>query len=86
LHVTDLNEKEESSNMKYTQSGGQTVTGPEDWFTGTVQIDGVRDSDEQSAIGCAHVRFSPGARTAWHHHPRGQTLYVADGIRPRCNT
>ena len=66
--------------MKYTQSGGQTVTGAEDRFTGTVQIDGVRDPDEQSAIGCAHVRFSPGARTAWHHHPRGQTLYVTDGI------
>ena len=66
--------------MKYTQSGGQTVTGAEDRFTGTVQIDGVRDPGEQSAIGCAHVRFSPGARAAWHHHPKGQTLYVTDGI------
>ena len=34
----------------------------------------------QSAIGCAHVRFAPGARTAWHSHPKGQTLYVTDGI------
>jgi quercetin dioxygenase-like cupin family protein len=45
-----------------------------------VFIDGIRNPDEQSAIGCAHVRFAPGARTAWHSHPKGQTLYVTDGI------
>lgn len=66
--------------MRLTQSGGQTGTGPEDRFTGTVFIDGVRDPDEQSAVACAHVRFAPGARTAWHTHPKGQTLYVTDGI------
>src|SRR3978361_700314 len=66
--------------MKYKKSGGQTATGPHDWFTGTVQIDGIRNPDDLSAIGCAHVRFSPGARTAWHHHPKGQTLYVPEGI------
>jgi quercetin dioxygenase-like cupin family protein len=66
--------------MRITPSGGRTVAGPADWFTGTVYIDGVRDPDEQTAVGCAHVRFAPGARTAWHRHPRGQTLYVTDGI------
>ena len=66
--------------MKYTQSGGQTGVGPADWFTGTVYIDGIRNPDEQSAVGCAHVRFTPGARTAWHTPPQGQTLYVTDGI------
>jgi quercetin dioxygenase-like cupin family protein len=66
--------------MKYTQSGGKTVHGPENWFTGDVLIDTVRNPDEHTAIGCAHVRFTPGARTAWHHHPKGQTLYVTDGI------
>ncbi len=66
--------------MKITPSGGQTARGPADWFTGDVLIDYVRSADEQSAIGCAHVRFTPGARTAWHRHPRGQTLYVTDGI------
>ena len=66
--------------MKLTRSGGQTASGPESWFTGTVFIDGIRNPDDQSAVGCAHVRFSPGARTAWHHHPKGQTLYVTDGI------
>ncbi|MFE3542763.1 cupin domain-containing protein [Nocardia sp. NPDC059177] len=66
--------------MKYSRSGGPTATGPTAYFTGTVLIDGIRDPDEQTAIGCAHVRFTPGARTAWHHHPRGQTLYVTDGV------
>jgi quercetin dioxygenase-like cupin family protein len=66
--------------MRLTKSGGQTAPGPQDWFTGTVYIDGIRNPDDQSAIGCAHVRFAPGARTAWHHHPKGQTLYVTDGI------
>ena len=66
--------------MKLTQSGGQTAVGPGEWFTGTVYIDGIRDPDDQSAFGFSHVRFSPGARTAWHRHPKGQTLYVTDGI------
>lgn len=66
--------------MRFTRSGGQSGRGPEDWFTGTVFIDGIRNPDDQSAVGCAHVRFTPGARTAWHTHPKGQTLYVTDGI------
>ncbi|MBF4164021.1 (R)-mandelonitrile lyase [Nocardioides acrostichi] len=66
--------------MKYTPSSTQTAPGPTDWFTGTVWIDGLRSPDEQSAVGCAHVRFAPGARTAWHTHPHGQTLYVTDGV------
>jgi quercetin dioxygenase-like cupin family protein len=66
--------------MKFMKSGGQTAVGPKEWFTGTVYIDNVRNPDDQSAVGCAHVRFTPGARTAWHTHPKGQTLYVTDGI------
>jgi quercetin dioxygenase-like cupin family protein len=66
--------------MKFTRSGGQTATGPQNWFTGSVYVEGIRNPDEQTAIGCAHVRFTPGARTAWHRHPKGQTLYVTDGI------
>ena len=66
--------------MRFTPSGGRSGPGPEDWFTGAVFIDGIRNPDEQTAIGCAHVRFTPGARTAWHTHPKGQTLYVTDGI------
>ncbi len=66
--------------MQFTRSAGQSATGPADWFTGTVFIDSIRNPDEHSAVGCAHVRFTPGARTAWHTHPKGQTLYVTDGI------
>jgi quercetin dioxygenase-like cupin family protein len=66
--------------MKFTPSDGQTARGPAESFTGDVLIDTIRNPDDQSAIGCAHVRFSPGARTAWHSHPKGQTLYVTDGI------
>jgi hypothetical protein len=66
--------------MKITPSYNETATGPHDWFTGAVYIDSIRNADDQSAVGCAHVRFTPGSRAAWHHHPRGQTLYVTDGI------
>ncbi|MCX5395534.1 cupin domain-containing protein [Streptomyces sp. NBC_00102] len=66
--------------MKYTRSNDRTATGPAASFTGTVYVDGLRAPDGQSAVGCGHVRFTPGARTAWHHHPKGQTLYVTDGI------
>lgn len=67
--------------MKFTASLDRTTArGPAECFTGDVLVETVRNPDEQTAIGCAHVRFAPGARTAWHHHPKGQTLYVTDGI------
>lgn len=50
--------------MKYTKNAGPTAAGPMDWFTGSVSVDTIRNPDEQSAIGYAHVRFTPGARTA----------------------
>jgi quercetin dioxygenase-like cupin family protein len=66
--------------MKITPASSDTAAGPGEWFTGDVYIDAIRNPDDRSAVGCAHVRFTPGARTAWHHHPKGQTLYVTDGI------
>ena len=66
--------------MRFTPSGGRTAPGPAETFSGTVYVDGIRNPDAESAVGCAHVRFAPGARTAWHTHPKGQTLYVTDGI------
>lgn len=66
--------------MKFTPSGGTSSPGPAACFTGTVFVDGIRNPDEQSAVGAAHVRFTPGAHTAWHTHPLGQTLYITDGI------
>ncbi|OYN97712.1 quercetin dioxygenase-like cupin family protein [Propionibacteriaceae bacterium ES.041] len=70
--------------MKFTRSGGKTGAGPSEWFTGNVLMEPIRNPDEQSAVGAAHVRFAPGARTAWHRHPKGQTLYVTDGIGLVC--
>lgn len=66
--------------MKLTKNSLSTAKGPNGWFTGDVYIDGIRNPDEQSAVGAAHVHFTPGARTVWHTHPKGQTLYVTDGI------
>ena len=57
--------------------------GPEDWFTGTVRIDPLFGTP--TGTGGAHVTFEPGARTAWHTHPRGQTLIVTFGLgRVQC--
>ena len=56
-----------------------TIKGPADWFTGDVWIDPIVGPTEHSALNVAAVRFTPGARTAWHSHAGGQTLYVTDG-------
>lgn len=53
--------------------------GPADWFTGTVRIDPLNQPAEPARAACAHVTFEPGARTAWHTHPLGQTLVVTSG-------
>ena len=56
-----------------------TVRGPADWFTGDVWMDSVVQPDDQSTLNVAAVHFTPGARTAWHAHDGGQTLYVTEG-------
>jgi quercetin dioxygenase-like cupin family protein len=56
-----------------------TVKGPADWFTGEVWIDGIVQPDEHSTLNVGAVHFHPGARTAWHTHEGGQTLYVTEG-------
>ena len=53
--------------------------GPDDWFTGTVRIDPLFGAEEPARVGGASVTFEPGARTAWHTHPLGQTLIVTAG-------
>jgi quercetin dioxygenase-like cupin family protein len=58
----------------------KTVDGPEDFFTGTVTITGQFQRPEPSRVGGAIVHFEPGARTAWHKHPAGQTLIVTEGV------
>ena len=53
--------------------------GPEDYFTGTVRIDPLFEAAEPGRVLGASVTFEPGARTAWHTHPLGQTLIVTAG-------
>ena len=65
--------------MQITRSSIQTTKGPADWFTGDVYIDAVAAPSEPSTITAASVHFTPGARTAWHTHPVGQTIYVTEG-------
>ena len=66
--------------MEITKVGSQSSTkGPSDWFTGTVRIDSRFQRNAPARIGGAIVTFEPGARTAWHAHPLGQTLIVTNG-------
>ena len=66
--------------MKITRIGSQPSSeGPADWFTGTVRIDPLFQADAPARAAGAAVTFEPGARTAWHTHPLGQTLIVTAG-------
>ena len=56
-----------------------SVQGPAEWFTGDVWIDGIAQGEEPSRVRVNAVRFTPGARTAWHSHALGQTLCVTEG-------
>ncbi|MGH9028158.1 MAG: (R)-mandelonitrile lyase [Acidimicrobiales bacterium] len=56
-----------------------SIKGPADWFTGEVWIDSIARGEEPSRIRVVEVRFAPCARTAWHSHALGQTLYVTEG-------
>src|SRR5438105_171500 len=58
----------------------KTTPGPADWFTGTVYMDPIAAPSEVSRINASSVHFAPGARTAWHAHPKGQTIFVTEGI------
>jgi quercetin dioxygenase-like cupin family protein len=60
-----------------TRSSGK---GPAEYFTGSVRVDPLFEAPEPARMRCAHVTFEPGARTAWHTHPLGQTLIVTSGL------
>ena len=67
--------------MNISHSGSQpSRKGPADWFTGDVRIDAPFQATEPAKVGGATVTFEPGARTAWHTHPLGQTLIVTSGL------
>jgi len=66
--------------MEIKRRGSQpSVQGPADWFTGTVRIDPLIQAPDPALVQGASVTFEPGARTAWHTHPLGQTLIVTAG-------
>ncbi|GHC76469.1 hypothetical protein GCM10010136_27190 [Limoniibacter endophyticus] len=56
------------------------MKGPIDWFTGVVRVDPMFAAEEPGRVSGAHVTFEPGARTAWHTHPAGQTLIITSGL------
>lgn len=66
--------------MKVTRNSLQTNQGPSEWFTGTVFLDPVAAPSGSSRLSATSVHFTPGARTAWHTHPNGQTIYVTEGV------
>jgi quercetin dioxygenase-like cupin family protein len=66
--------------LKVTRNGSQaSAKGPADWFTGVVRLDQPFQAAEPARVAGAVVTFEPGARTAWHTHPLGQTLIVTAG-------
>lgn len=65
--------------LKITPAGTGAAAAPLEYFTGAVQISGRFQADAPARIGGATVSFSAGARTAWHTHPLGQTLFVVSG-------
>lgn len=65
--------------MKITRNSLDTILAPSDWFTGTAYIDPMATAAEPSRLAAASVHFTPGARTAWHRHPLGQTIFVTEG-------
>jgi quercetin dioxygenase-like cupin family protein len=66
--------------MQITRNGVETIPGPDEWFTGSVYIDAVAVPWGASQLSANNVHFTPGARTAWHTHPNGQTIYVLAGV------
>jgi quercetin dioxygenase-like cupin family protein len=66
--------------MEIQRNERPTATGPNEWFTGAVFIDPIAAPGGVSRLNAGIVHFAPGARTAWHTHPNGQTLWVTQGV------
>jgi quercetin dioxygenase-like cupin family protein len=66
--------------MEITRNSTETGEGPSEWFTGVVFLDPVATPSAGSQLNASSVHFTPGARTAWHVHPNGQTIWVTEGV------
>jgi len=79
-YLEEQNKTIKNNIMEITRIGSQpSAKGPADWFTGSVRIDALFQPNETRRAAAAIVTFEPGARTAWHTHPLGQTLIVTAG-------
>jgi quercetin dioxygenase-like cupin family protein len=80
-HTRGVKPQERSETMQITRAGSQPSNrGSPEYFTGTVRIDPLFPVREPSRVSAASVTFEPGARTAWHTHPLGQTLIITAGV------
>jgi len=66
--------------MQVIRNSIRTMAGPSEWFTGAVYVDTVAAPAGLSRLSASSVHFTPGARTAWHTHPNGQTIFVTEGV------
>jgi quercetin dioxygenase-like cupin family protein len=79
LLVSNLTNRREAMEIKRNGSR-HSARGPEAYFTGTVRVDPLFQAGDPARVGGGHVTFEPGARSAWHTHPLGQTLIVTSGL------
>ena len=66
--------------MQITRNNVETASGPSEWFTGAVYVDAVAVPAGGFRLSASSVHFTPGARTHWHTHPNGQTIWVTEGV------
>ena len=71
---------QETDHADHEEQPRHRSRGLSDWFTGAVYIDTVAAPSDASRLSASSVHFTPGARTAWHTHPNGQTIYVLEGV------
>lgn len=81
LHAQPISPETKNMEIEIKRSGTQASTkGSAEWFTGSVRVDPLFAARDSTQAAGASVTFEPGARTAWHTHPRGQTLVVTAGV------
>lgn len=79
--ATDLNSSELNSSQQISRSGSRaSVSGSSDYFDGSVRVDPLFSVNDDINASSAYVTFEPGARSAWHTHPKGQYLVVISGV------
>lgn len=78
--TSETPEQENSTQALYKAQSQKSFKGPEDWFTGDVEVHPIFPDNETAHYAGAYVTFQPSARTAWHLHPAGQHMVVTSGV------